>query len=225
MANLIKKQVSRINNNTPTGLLLDIDDTICATNLYLARLFNEQYGNLEGLSPEEIVLKYRYPSQVPSWQTPEIAKRQNEIFDSGSHIPFSPAVDKSLEYVLMIDAVIPISGYLTGRPDRFQDITLHWLSKHGFPQKQIVMRPQATFLPDSEIANGFEWKARILQSLPNVLGTIDDSFEITSYLPENYNGTIFLYSHGAGTPNFPFTVNCPTWKDVYKEVSKKFGTI
>jgi len=121
---------------------LDIDDTICATNLYIARLFNEKYGNAEKLSPEKIVMKYRYPEKVPSWQTPTIAKEQDKIFNKGVHIPFCHPIEGAIEYVLKIDSIVPISGYLTERPDRFHDITIRWLEKHGFPKRPVIMRPE-----------------------------------------------------------------------------------
>jgi len=222
MNDLIKKQIKQIKNKSTAGIFLDIDDTICATNLYIARLFNEQYGNSEKLSPEEIVMRYRYPDKVPSWQTPIVTKRQNEIFDSGRHMHFYPVVDRSLEYFLRIDSIIPILGYLTGRPDRFHKTTTRWLSKQGFPKRQVIMRPENSFIPEFGLENGFHWKARILESLPNILGTIDDSFGITSYLPKNYPGTIFLYSHGEDTPQLSFTINCPTWQEVYLAITKKF---
>lgn len=218
MNDLNKKQIK---NKSLTGILLDIDDTICATNLYIARLFNEQYGNAEGLSSKEIVAKYRYPSNVPSWQIPRIIKEQDDIFNRGLHIPFCQAVDQSLKYVSRINSIIPISGYLTSRPDKFYKITLQWLLKQGFPKKPIIMRPGNSF-DELGLENGFHWKAKMLESLSNVLGAIDDSLGITNYLPSNYQGIIFLYSHGEQTPRFPFTRNCPTWKEVYEEVTKVF---
>ena len=37
--------------------------------------------------------------------------------------------------------------YLTGRPERCRDDTVHWLRAHGFPEADLVMRPDTDRRP------------------------------------------------------------------------------
>lgn len=41
--------------------------------------------------------------------------------------------------------------YLTGRPDRYRDDTLHWLQQHGLPVATVRMRPEGDRRPARQL--------------------------------------------------------------------------
>ena len=75
--------------------------------------------------------------------------------------------------------------YLTGRPERCRDDTLAWLTRHGFPSGELVMRPDtdrrpARFFKLSEI--------RRLSRKQEVSVVVDDDQAVVDVLrDEGYN--------------------------------------
>ena len=205
------------------GICLDIDDTIAATNVFFARKYNSLFGNPESLSPEEIIAKYRYVTDVPYWQDPIKKNMMEEGFQLGEHIHFSPPISEAREAVLEIDKTIPIALYLTGRPCRFYNPTCAWLDQHEFPQRGIIMKPERNLLEKLKVVEENEWKARLLEFLfPEIVGTIDDNPGIARVISSDYKGLIFLYSHNGSYPKRSNVIHCPTWKDTKMEINKTF---
>ena len=207
-----------------SGICLDIDDTIAATNLFFARKYCSLFGNPENLSPEEIIAKYRYVTDVPYWQDPIKQNMIEEDFHLGEHVHLYPPISKAKEAVLKIDRTISIAFYLTGRPYRFYNQTCVWLDRHEFPQRRILMEPERGLLEKLNVIDGNEWKARLLELLfPEIVGTIDDNLGIAELISSDYKGLIFLYSHTGNYPSRPNVIHCPTWENTEMEINRIFG--
>lgn len=195
------------------GIALDIDDTLSATVVCWMKELQKEFGNPEGLTAEEMISKYRYTHFVPYWDYNKMQAWIDEKNIAGGicYQEFT-LIEDSHHYVSKIDKILPISCYITARPENCIENTRIWLDKHGFPQKPILAKP--THLNYEESHN---WKADTLVSLyPTVTGLVDDNVSIINQLPADYAGTIFLYSHDALEKEYPFTiVPCKTWESVY----------
>ena len=161
-------------------LTVDIDDTLAQTNLFWARHHLEAYGSPEGLTAEAIIAKYRYIMHVPYWQSVE-AKNWVEAHISSNEAKLEiPVIEESIEIMQRM----PVSCYITTRPESTVDGTRRWLRKHGFPDKEVFA------------TGSMEGKAKIIENIfPRVKGMIDDNIDLLEHLSPGYNGKIFLYSH------------------------------
>lgn len=199
------------------GIAIDIDETLSWTVGAWMKLLQEEFGNPEGLTPEEMVAKYRYSQLVPYWQTPAVLARMEELRNDNKYQTTLPLIPGAIQSVWAISNLIPIYGYVTIRPYRVLTGTQEWLKKHGFPEAPVIMRPQ-------EIGhqNGNEWKAGYLtQYSSQILGIIDDNVKLLDYLPPNYSGKIYLYSHTqVPVTRLSHVYPCPTWKEVVSAVRK-----
>ncbi|MBY0110559.1 hypothetical protein K2Y00_00930 [Patescibacteria group bacterium] len=201
------------------GIAVDIDNVLSATNIFWAQELEKQFGNPEGLTPEQIWKKYVLTSNVPHWQTPEAKKWMDYARHSLEFQETIPLIENANHVVNKIHEIIPVVGYITARWEFIRETTESWLWKHDFPRAPVHMRPLGT-----EDMHAMEWKASFLPTLyPEVAAHIDDDIHLLEYLPHDYKGTIFLYKH-TKYPETPVdVVVCEEWDTVLTEVSKRFG--
>jgi len=201
------------------GVALDIDETLSWTLGSWMKELQSLFGNPENLSIPDLIAKYRYSQNVPYWQTPEAlewmeSKRNDNDFQT--EIGLMPG---ALEGVLELNKIIPIKAYLTIRPEGVCDGTQKWLKKHGFPDAEIIARPN--HIPHTD---GNEWKAvKLLKLYPEIAGIVDDNAGLIKFLPKDYKGYIFLYTHkNVPTDSPPSVYACPDWKSVVSKARKIF---
>lgn len=176
-----------------TGIALDIDETLSATNRFWITMLAERFGNPENLSHDEIIARYRYTQHVPFWQTPEALAWMEGARNSDEIQEALPLIENANHVVNQLQKVVPIAAYITARPERVRGGTLTWLSRHGFPDAPLLMRPEGL---DYKDGNSGKWKAELLALLyPMVWGIIDDNVDVVSHLPSDYRGVVFLYDH------------------------------
>ncbi|MHA1687074.1 MAG: hypothetical protein ACTSYD_11845 [Candidatus Heimdallarchaeaceae archaeon] len=188
------------------GLAIDIDETLAQTNLLWARHHLEAYGSPESLSAEDIIKKYRFVKNVPYWQFDAAYRWVEEHINSNESKLEIPVIEESIKVMQKI----PVACYLTNRPESTKDGTKRWLQKYGFPEREIISS-----------ARGLEWKAqKLAEMFPEVTGIVDDNFDLLTYVPYNYKGRIFLYSHSNHITSKLDVILCPTWADVEKEVQR-----
>jgi hypothetical protein len=88
--------------------------------------------------------------------------------------------DRSRELAEQSDLV-----YLTGRPERCRDDTLTWLTTHGFPSGELVMRPDTDRRPARFFKLG---QIRRLSRTQDVAIVVDDDAAVVQTLrDEGYN--------------------------------------
>jgi len=200
---------------TKQGLAVDIDETLSWTIGYWVEQMQKKFGNPENLSIIELTKKYRQVQNVPYWQTAEALKWTNEQIHSSDLQTELPLIEGANDYLAQIEKIIPIVAYLTVRPECTRAGTQDWLNKHGFPKAQLICRPTEMNHDD-----GSKWKAETLAKLyPQVLGIIDDNAKLLDFLPNDYQGTIFLYNHDSHDSNLK-VISCPTWSDVLEAVKR-----
>jgi len=174
------------------GIALDIDDTICATQVFWAKYLLEEFGNPEGISPEELVRKYSYVNKVPYFGKQENQWVEADIACNETKLSL-PVVEGAGEIVREIDKIIPIACYISTRPTRVTSGTNAWLRKSGFPDAPSFLMPDRIRLQGWGVKNGMEWKARVLECLyPNIIGILDDNSELLRFLDSGYKGKVFL---------------------------------
>ncbi len=200
------------------GIAVDIDETLSWTLKYWVEKMMDKFGNPENLTVIELIKKYRYSQNVPYWQTPEAEKWMEEHRNANAVQELLPIIEGSPLYLNKINHIIPISMYLTIRPENVRLGTLNWLKKHGFPNAQIVMRPHNIHMKD-----GNEWKAKILKKYyPKIVGIIDDNPAVLKYLSPDYEGAVFLFDSNTSERQDIDVYPCPSWQHVYDFILKKF---
>lgn len=203
------------------GLALDIDETLSRTNISWMTALSKACGNPENLTPEELVAKYRYTQNVPYWQTDEANTLMHEMLHANDYQVEIDLIKNANHVVNEIDKLIPIVAYITARPSSVIDGTKRWLKKHGFPDATIITRPDNVSIDERSV-----WKAKVLHEMyPHVLGIVDDHAELASHLPENYQGTLFLYDATDHERNSINIIPCKTWDDVRSAVNHLHQTI
>lgn len=196
------------------GLALDIDEVLSNTILYWLEAMFAKFGNPENLTIEQMVEKYRYTQNVPYWQTEEIlAWMEAKRHDSSIHEDFK-LIENANHFANKLNQKIPVVAYLTGRPDTVFETTQNWLNKHGFPEAELITKPNHI---NNEQVN--KWKAEVLNYLyPQVKGIVDDNPGLLKNLDSSYKGIVFLYDH-AEYPVQDFKVApCKTWVDLLQAV-------
>lgn len=202
-----------------SGIALDIDDTLSATNQFWVEKLAEHFGKPDDFSHEEIVSRYLYMEHVPFWQTAEafawmeMARKSDEIQEA------LPLIENAKHIVEQLHKIVPIAAYITARPEQVRKGTLNWLSRHSFPEAPLIMRPE-----HSDHADGNKWKAELLASLyPTVWGIVDDNPGIIAHLPDEYEGTVFLYGRENVEKTNINVVAVKNWEDVLQAVSSLRG--
>jgi len=204
-----------MNEDIQKGIALDIDDTLSVTNLFWYQGLMDTFGNPENLSAEELAKKYQKTDGVPYWNSEEVTQWKIKKYYNNEGYKNLPILENAHHLVEKINRFLPISCYLTARPESTHEVTQEWLDKHGFPKRPLIMKP--TELGRSKHN---EWKASVLKEHEEtILGIIDDNPGLISALPETYNGTVFLYSH----LEYPHdtlinVIPCKDWDAVYLEI-------
>ncbi len=203
------------------GLAVDIDETLSWTLKYWVEKMAEKFGNPENLSVLEIIKKYRYSQNVPYWQTPQAEEWMETHRNSNEIQEILPLIEDSNHYLNKIDAIVPVRMYLTIRPQVVVDGTRKWLKQHGFPEAEIVARPNHISNKDGNI-----WKAKFLEEkYPYISGIIDDNPSVVTNLSKRYEGVVFLYDIKDFTPDERKIIACPDWKSVYENVKEYFKDV
>lgn len=203
--------------NLQKGLALDIDDTLSVTALTWAEKMIPIFGNPDNLTATEIIALYRYTHLAPFWKTPEVDLWLREQTYNEEAYRELPLIENSHHVIQKIQEHIPLSCYLTLRPEKLKQETTLWLQRHGFPNLPILCRPN-----DLPWELSHQWKAQQLQELfPTVQGIIDDNPSIIQHLPGDYAGTIFLYDHLEYDHSTNLNIiPCKTWDHVYETIKK-----
>lgn len=199
------------------GLAIDIDDTISWTFKHYVDILEAKFGNPENLTVDEIIKKYRFGRRIPYWQTKEALKWISSHTFSNDAQESIPLIEDANVVVRKISKIIPVSAYITARPEVVSDGTKRWLAKHNFPEAPVVARGEKDLKRD-----GNRWKAEILaKSFPKILGIIDDNPGLPSKLPRGYRGTIYLYGRAKfDTGKFSLrVVPCRDWNSVLEKVA------
>lgn len=201
------------------GLAVDIDETLAWTVGHWVREMQKLFGNPEKLSVKKMVHKYTYTQRVPYWQTEEALKWMEDKRNCNEFQKILPIIKNANHYLNKINKIIPISAYITIRPELVKKGTEHWLTKHNFPKAPVIFRPNK--IPTK---NGNKWKAELLEKLyPKIIGFIDDSPHVIENLSKNYKGTAFHYNKTPIKTKLN-VVHCKSWETVYQQVKKYFKT-
>ncbi len=200
------------------GLAIDIDETLSATTIYWTQQLQLQFGNPESLTVEEIITKYQFIERVPYWQTTEANALMEEWTNSNDFQGTIPLIEGADEWLRKVAEIIPISAYITMRPQSILEGTERWLKKHSFPAARVIARPD-----EISWETAHEWKAEVVTTLyPTVMGLVDDRAAIAEAFAANYQGTIFLYGHSVSPRIDIDVIPCRTWEDVYTAVMDRY---
>jgi 5'(3')-deoxyribonucleotidase len=200
------------------GIAVDVDETLSWTIGYWVEQMQKKFDNPENLSINNMIKKYRYTQNVPYWQSAEALKWIDEKIHSNELQEILPLIKGSNVYLNRIAKIIPITTYITVRPEIIRSGTQKWLDKHNFPKAPIICKPL-----NVEHKDGNKWKAKVLEKLyPKVLGMIDDNAKLLECLDNNYKGIIYLYDHSVVDSELN-VIPCKNWPDVFEEVKKHFG--
>jgi len=202
----------------PHGLALDIDNTLSASNIHWAKELERLYGNPTGMTPEELCEKYMLSSHVPHWkESPEAQEWMEQARRSPEIHHEYPLIENAKHMVNKIDAIIPITAYVTARWEVVREATEAWLWKHEFPAAPVYMRPM------NAPGTAHFWKGTFLPTLyPEVQGIVDDDPRLLEHMPEDYKGTIFLYKTQEHIETPIEVVKCAKWEDVLTAVEKRY---
>lgn len=196
------------------GLVLDIDETLAWTVRAWVEELQKEFGNPDGLTPEEIIEKYRFTQHVPYWQTPDAAAWMQQARENDPLHEVLPLIEQANHIVKQIDQIVPIVGYLSIRSESVRNGTQKWLDRHGFPRADLVLRPDSV-----PYTQGPQWKANALHYLyPQVVGIVDDNPSLLTHLPTEYPGTVYLFDSAEAMVEGSRIIPCRTWNDVHAQV-------
>ncbi len=171
------------------GLIVDIDDTLCDTTKYWIAIFQQCFGNPEGLTPEQMFIKYHYVQNVPYWQSNDVSSTIYRYTNSNSFQHQLPLIANANHFLKEISAKLPIICYLTKRPESVRAGTEFWLNKFSFPSAEICFRP-----PSVTFEKGNHWKTDYIKQLEDkVIGIIDDDEHLIRLIQRNSNLHLFLF--------------------------------
>lgn len=201
-----------------SGLAVDIDETLSWTVGHWFKEMGRLFGNPEKLSVKKLIAKYRYTQNVPYWQTGEALSWVEEQRHSNDLQKILPLIKNSNHYLNKINKILPITAYLTTRPETIIPGTKFWLDKHGFPQAPIIAKPL------SWKKNSNLWKAGVLLKLyPKVYGIIDDNQELITFLEQQrYQGVVYLYDNKNIKGKKVKVVCAPNWHYLYRQIANDF---
>lgn len=200
------------------GLMIDIDDVLADTAKYWMQLFQVEYGNPENLSVDQMYLKYHSVQKVPYWQSTDISNWVYRFINS-SHFQLKlPLIKNSNTILWELTDHIPITCYLTKRPERVRIGTEHWLAKHNFPPAEIIFRPNKIRAED-----GNAWKAKMIDKLSDKLvAVVDDDKRLIKILEQYLSIHFFLYSF----PSYDIidlrVYPCDSWETLLLKFKKIF---
>lgn len=200
------------------GIALDMDETLAATNRFWIQELAKRFGNPDNLSADEIIARYRYTQNIPFWQSAEALAWMEEARNSDEIQTALPLIENANQVVTRLNEIVPIAAYITARPQQVRNGSLEWLAQHGFPTAPLIMRPK-----DLDYTEGNKWKAELLASLyPSVWAIIDDNEGLLPHLPDDYQGTVFLYDHAESPAKNLNVVAVKKWEDMLSAVSERY---
>lgn len=209
-------------NEQRSGIAIDIDDTLANTSRYFLAQLEEKFPNPEGLSLDQIVAKYGSPSNAPYWSEGEPAEwLQNQAYENGAQESVG-VVEGALGAVKKIASKVPIKAYITSRLASVEPGTVRWLKKYGFPEADIITRPN-----DLENVDPSIWKAELLKQMyPEILCIIDDHPGLIQALGRDYKGTVCLFGD---YPHYQYPdlqaniFRSPEWQAIANFIINRFG--
>ncbi len=200
------------------GIAVDIDETLSDTMMEWVGRALVEFGNPENLTPEAFIAKYRYIYRAPYLATPEVERWRYEQKYSNDLQMRLPVIPGALDGLRAVDAIVPVSCYVTARPAEVMSGTQRWLMEHGFPEAPLVHSPEHVDHSVSHI-----WKGKLLESAsPRISGIIDDHPALIDALPASYAGGIFLYNVASLSLPRPRAYACPDWDSVVERVREAF---
>src|SRR5690242_6007893 len=121
MQNPISKQIKEfkrlLEETGRSGIALDVDDTLSATFRFWVEELHKRHGSAEGLTPDEMISKYRYLKEIPYWQTDEVYKWIVEQIESSDHQINLPLIEDAQHIVAEINQITPVMAYISSRPE------------------------------------------------------------------------------------------------------------
>ena len=198
------------------GLVLDIDETLAATNVAWFERCIQLFGNPDNLPVPQLIDKYHLAQNNPAWQTKAAKEWMQRQRDDPAAQDGLPQIPGAVEGVRVLYRERPeiFVGYLTVRPERVNANTLRWLQENGFPPLPLVAKPD-----DVPFETGNQWKAQALKTLyPHVTGIVDDNPKVPTYAGRDYQGKIFLYGRGNVEQPYEWAIPCETWPIVVNQV-------
>jgi len=214
-----KQFKSALSSSSSYGLVLDIDETLAATNVAWFERCIELFGNPENLTTDELICKYHLAQNNPAWQSKEAVDwmhAQRTSPNAQDDLPIIPNAVKGVEELCVLT---PVVGYLTVRPETVNSNTLRWLKENGFPELPIVAKPV-----DVPFEEGNRWKAKVLHELwPEVTGIVDDNPKVPMYAGRSYPGDIYLFGKTNTQDGYEFAIPCETWGIVVETVRNRLN--
>ncbi|KAL7562892.1 hypothetical protein ACA910_000265 [Epithemia clementina (nom. ined.)] len=204
----------------PAGLVIDIDETLSATNVAWFERLVELFGlPPEGLDIPQLIQKYSLAQNVPHWNSQEAAldwmKCQRDSLEAQKGLPLIPW---ACDGVNVLAQIVPILGYLTVRPVRVVEPTIQWLRENGFPQVPVIAKPN-----NVPFAQGNEWKGQVLRELisSGITGIVDDNPKVSIHAGADYPGILFLFGHSRCPAGAEHAIPCETWDSLVNEAGAR----
>ncbi len=203
-------------------LALDIDETLSWTVWFWMEQMQNRFWNPENLTILEMMKKYRYTFNVPYRNTDEAnewIKKEIHTSVTQEKIELEPG---AFDGVQEIQKHIPISCYITVRPEVVREWSNNRLKKYWFPDLPIIMKPMNVDKKD-----GNQRKARVLEHLSDiVVWIVDDNPWLIDHLDDAYEWVVFMYNNVSKKEAYEQKKNyipCPTRDDVVSEVWEHFS--
>jgi len=202
------------------GFACDIDETVSNTVLTWMGLLSQHFGNPHNWAPEQLVKEYKFTDRVPFWGSDAKEWLRAQHFNRPLHLTFQP-MEGSVQAIRELHTIIPITLWATIRPVEVSEETKAWLLQHGFPEAELLARPQDITLEDAN-----RWKARRVAELyPHIIGIIDNSPSVMEHLPSDYPGVGLLFDCDTSPRTDINVIPCPTWADVLRHTHQYARTI
>lgn len=198
------------------GLVLDIDETLSATNVAWFQQLEKLFGNPDGLPIEALIAQYKLAQYVPFWQSKEAHSWMQRRRDDPKAQDGLPLIPGAVEGVHALRKKRPIVGYCTVRPDAVNPNTIAWLRENGFPDLPVVAKPLEVPFED-----GNKWKASALHAMwPEVTGIVDDNPKVSLFAGPAYPGSLYLFGYSECPPGVGHATPCATWPAVVEAAGR-----
>lgn len=202
-----------------SGIVIDIDETLSATNVAWFQRCIDLFGNKDELTLPQLITKYHLAQNNPTWQSEEAKEwmhRQRLSPEAQDDLPLIPG---AVEGVTSLSKTTSVVGYLTVRPDTVNANTITWLRQNGFPELPVVAKPESVPFED-----GNKWKAEVLHELwPEVTGIVDDNPKLPTFAGPDYPGDIYLFGRGEVESEYEWAIPCETWECVVDTVRNRLN--
>lgn len=193
-------------SNSATGLVIDIDDTICDTSRTCMRLMAQELGTTSAFDTDTFLEKYKFPQFVPDWQNQTGEKWLIGHLENPEFLTTLPPIEIAQKFLQKLAATFSITLYLTSRDQRMQKATENWLHQHNFPLAPVVTRPPHV--------TSIDWKVTFLaQYYPQTLALIDN--EVYAPAKHSYQGAVIELQPYAERRNPDHRIiSIQTWEDL-----------